>query len=473
MSCYTQYYKDDASVTVYDSEDVDNVTFYKIRVNINKVTWTLTHRYKDFDELHSRLVVDHGVTKDLLPPKKAIRNRCPKFIEQRREALDTYLKSVFNYLQLTMPREFATFLEFPQYDTLFIFQQLALKFFIEGDKLLASGEFFELFAIELFAISQRLKQACSSFELADRKYDFSHVLDFCSQLKKLIVRGESKHLGNSNIIPNTLGIDMSPFKTIQKIAVFDYPMHMITCTGTLRDTLKSLHVNFTEANKISDIVLCDFVHKEVSDDDNDNLIWKELQEVNFGCNYIMEIDSSIKLLPKLQTLTMRQNKLTDISNLSSLPQLSYLDLSENLFSKCEDWHSKLGKISTINLSQNKISSLAGFSKLYSLENLDLSCNVISDVEEVQHICKLPCLENLRLTANPVASVVDYRVKVIEQFNNRMSDICLDSEKPSEKELDTARVLQALRIVKEGKTPNFFNSNDHVYSTFTAQGGSGL
>lgn len=258
MSCYTQYYKDDASVTVYDSEDVDNVTFYKIRVNINKVTWTLTHRYKDFDELHSRLVVDHGVTKDLLPPKKAIRNRCPKFIEQRREGLDTYLKSVFNYLQLTMPREFATFLEFPQYDTLFIFQHLALKFFIEGDKILASGEFFELFAIEvlfiicyvcmyiyneycnivfndillqLFAISQRLKQACSSFELADRKYDFSHVLDFCSQLKKLIVRGESKHLGNSNIIPNKLSIDMSPFKSLQKIAVFDYPMHMITCTG--------------------------------------------------------------------------------------------------------------------------------------------------------------------------------------------------------------------------------------------------
>lgn len=198
-----------------------------------------------------------------------------------------------------------------------------------------------------------------------------------------------------------------------------------------------------------------------------------MQEVNFGCNYIREIDSSIKLLPKLQTLAMRQNKLVEISNLSSLPHLSYLDLSENLFSKCVDWHSKLGKISTINLSQNKISSLAGFSKLYSLENLDLSCNTVSDVEEVQHICKLPCLENLRLTANPVASVVDYRVKVIEQFNNRMSDICLDSEKPSEKELDTARVLQALRIVKEGKTPNFFNSNDHVYSTFTAQGGSGL
>lgn len=46
-------------------------------------------------------------------------------------------------------------------------------------------------------------------------------------------------------------------------------------TGTLRDTLKSLHVNFTQASKISDIVLCDFVHKEVTDDDNENLVCVE------------------------------------------------------------------------------------------------------------------------------------------------------------------------------------------------------
>lgn len=120
-----------------------------------------------------------------------------------------------------------------------------------------------------------------------------------------------------------------------------------------------------------------------------------------------------------------------------------------------------------------IQSLSAFSKLYSLESLDISCNQIFDVEEVQNICNLPCLENLRLTANPVASIVDYRVKVIEQFNVRMHDLCLDNEKPSEKELDTARVFQALRIIKEGKTPPFLNSNDQVFATHTAQGGSGL
>lgn len=195
--------------------------------------------------------------------------------------------------------------------------------------------------------------------------------------------------------------------------------------------------------------------------------------MNLSTNNITDIDKSIKLLPKLQKLVLNNNKISEINNLSSLPHLSHLNLSENMFTSCQDWHSKIGKIIYINLAQNKISSLSGFSKLYSLENLDVSCNQISDIEEVQNICKLPCLENLRLTANPVASVVDYRVKVIEQFNVRMGDIFLDNEKASEKELDTARVLQALRIVKEGKAPTFFTTSDHIFATITAQGGSGL
>lgn len=61
--------------------------------------------------------------------------------------------------------------------------------------------------------------------------------------------------------------------------------------------------------------------------------------------------------------------------------------------------------------------------------------------------------------------IDYRVKVIEQFNGRMTELCLDNEKASESELDTGRVLQALRTVKEGKTPDFLMNNytSHSFS----------
>lgn len=51
-------------------------------------------------------------------------------------------------------------------------------------------------------------------------------------------------------------------------------------------------------------------------------------------------------------------------------------------------------------------------------------------------------------------MVDYRIKVLEQFGDRAKDICLDNEKASQAEIDKVQVLRALRIVKEGKTPVF-------------------
>lgn len=168
-------------------------------------------------------------------------------------------------------------------------------------------------------------------------------------------------------------------------------------------------------------------------------------------------------MPKLQRLSLSSNKLKELCDISCLHDLRVLNLSMNNFSLCQNWHEKIGNIVQIDLSQNKVESLHGFSRLYSLESLNLSCNLVNDVEEVQHICKLPCLEFLWLTANPVASSIDYRVKVIEQFNARIGEICLDNEKASEKELDTARVLQALRVVKEGKTPSFLQNNNTSHS----------
>jgi nischarin len=191
--------------------------------------------------------------------------------------------------------------------------------------------------------------------------------------------------------------------------------------------------------------------------------WKKLSLINFASNNIEQVDWAIKLVPKLQHLSLSSNRLKELCDISCLHNLTLLNLSMNSFSLCENWHAKIGNIVKIDLSQNKVTSLQGFSRLFSLESLDLSCNLVSDVEEVQHICKLPCLEYLWLTANPVASSIDYRVKVIEQFDSRMAEICLDNEKAAEKELDTARVLQALRIVKEGKRPSFLDNNNTSHS----------
>lgn len=183
-------------------------------------------------------------------------------------------------------------------------------------------------------------------------------------------------------------------------------------------------------------------------------VWASLEVLDLSNNNLIDIDRTVNLLPSLKTLILNDNKISTISDLSQLANLSYLSLSNNLISICDQLHTKIGNILTLNLSQNNIASLNCFTKLYSLENLDLSCNKIHDIEEIKHICDLPCLENLLLTGNNVATTVDYRIKVLEYFSDRAKDICLDNEKGSQSELDKVSVLRALRIVKEGKTPNF-------------------
>lgn len=182
-------------------------------------------------------------------------------------------------------------------------------------------------------------------------------------------------------------------------------------------------------------------------------IWHNIIELDLSNNNINSIDKSIKLVPRVQVLSIVHNKISKIENLTHLSSLSNINLSSNLITDCPSLHTKLGKISSIDLSLNGIKTLKGFEKLYSLESLDVSSNQITDIDEMKHIGLLPCLENVRLTGNPVAVIVDYRVKVLEYFGRRAAEIYLDNEKATQKEIDTASVLQALRIVKEGKTPD--------------------
>lgn len=182
-----------------------------------------------------------------------------------------------------------------------------------------------------------------------------------------------------------------------------------------------------------------------------------MEKLDLSRNNLTEIDSTISLAPNLQELILNDNKISTLSNLSGLSRLSSLSLSNNLITVCDDLHTKVGNIVYLNLSQNNLGTCKGFSKLYSLENLDLSFNQLKSIEEIMYIGDLPCLENLVLTGNILATTVDYRVRVLEYFGDRAKSIYLDNERPSQPELDKVSVFRALRIVKEGKTPDLRNS----------------
>ena len=309
----------------------------------------------------------------------------------------------------------------------------------------------------MFAISERLKQPRPLLEVTDKKYDFSHVLDFNSHLKKLLIKGSDSAYGTSNIYPSSLEIELTCFKNVKYFTIENYPMDKIYNMGILRDTVKVLKVHNANLKSIAELTMCEEVHKHISAA-NDSHVWLKVTHLDLSDNQIEAIDEAIKLLPHIESLVLNNNKLKEISNVTLLPRLSQLHLASNNFTMLpENLHTKLGQIVYIDLSCNSLTSLASFSKLYCLESLDVSCNKIEDIEEIKYIGNLPCLENLRLTGNPVSTIVDYRVKVLEPFGKRAADIHLDNEKPDQQELDTVSVFQALRIAKEGKSPTL-NSN---------------
>lgn len=65
---------------------------------------------------------------------------------------------------------------------------------------------------QLYAISNCFKEPFPNILDTDNRYDLTHVLDLCSQLVSLTIEGNPHKYLLSNIQPNTLKIDLSPFK---------------------------------------------------------------------------------------------------------------------------------------------------------------------------------------------------------------------------------------------------------------------
>jgi len=449
MSCYIQYCRE-CSIAISNAEtDTDGVTYYLIKVNVGDVTWTVQKRYKEFLELHKKLVNEHTVTKDILPGKKIIGNKEPNFIEKRRVGLEIYLQTILSFLQKSMPDELLEFLEFDKYDVILIVKKLALDFFQNGDDYLLNDNGFNFNVLLLYAISERLKLPCPDSE--NNEYNFSHVLDFCSKFKYLAIKGGNHYIGTSNIIYNKLSFELSSFKNVNKFECYNIAYNMIYNLMTLRDTVRIITVYNSKLKTPEDILLCDNVHKEWSSDMDSTMIWNKVKVVDFSWNEILTLKSLTVLTPNVKTINLNGNLLNTIEDMSPLTYLSHLSLSSNNITEVFDLHTKLGNVICLNLSSNKISNLEAFSKLFSLEMLDLGSNLVNDIDQLKHLSGLQNMNYLVLSGNPVSTVVDYRIKVLGILKKRTSDFCLDNERPTQKELDTVAIMHALKVAKEGKT----------------------
>uniref|UniRef100_A0A672QR83 Nischarin n=1 Tax=Sinocyclocheilus grahami TaxID=75366 RepID=A0A672QR83_SINGR len=445
-------------VRIVGSELVENYTVYIIEVNVGDHRWTVKHRYSDFHDLHEKLTVEKKIDKHLLPPKKIIGKNSKSLVEKRQKELEVYLQTLLSRFPASTPKVLSNFLLFHLYEINGIAAALAEELFHKGEQLLAAGEVFLLRPLQLYAVSQQLKLAKPTCTNGDARADLGHILDFTCRLKYLKIPGMKAMVGTSNIEEQSLPFDLSIFKSLLQIEISDCDVGQIKDLPSLKPTLATLSIHLS-ASSMKEILVpeaSEFAQWEPEGVDTDCPVtaiiptWKMLTTLDMSRNFIRCIDDSVKLIPAVEFLDLSYNELSLVENLQHLYNLVHLDLSFNKLTVLEGVHTKLGNIKTLNLSGNQLETLSGLSKHYSLVNLDLSSNRLTQLDEIKHIGTLPCLEKLSLADNPMCIIPDYRTKVLAQFCDRASEVCLDGTTTTEKELDTVEVLKAIQKAKEAK-----------------------
>ncbi|XP_034540452.1 nischarin [Notolabrus celidotus] len=445
-------------VCVVGSELVENYTVYIIDVTDGEHRWTVKHRYSDFHDLHEKLTAEKKVDRRLLPPKKMIGKNSKSLVERRQKELELYLQTLLQQFPQATPTPLAFFLHFHLYEINGITAALAEELFHKGEQLLQAGEVFSLHPLQLYSVTQQLRLAKPTCFNGDAKTDLGHILDFTCRLRYLKVSGTRGPVGTSNIEESSLPFDLSVFKALLQIEISDCSSLQIRGLSSLRLSLATLSIHRSSETMMAILVpeASEFSQWEAEGSESGCPVtavipvWKNLTTLDMSHNCISSIDSSVKLIPKVEFLDLSYNQLSTVENLQHLYNLVHVDLSYNNLRVLEAAHTRLGNIKTLNLAGNQLDQLTGLTKLYSLVNLDLSHNQLAQLEEIRNIGSLPCLEKLNLSSNPMCIIPDYRTKVLAQFGDRASEVCLDSKVTTEKELDTVEVLKAIQKAKEVK-----------------------
>ncbi|XP_076468739.1 nischarin-like isoform X2 [Babylonia areolata] len=439
------------TVQITNTETNEHFTTYTIEVTVGSYTWTVKHRYSEFHELHEKLVVGFKLDKTLLPPKKLFGHHTQTFVRKRQHDLQVYLQTVLHYLAHHPPPALTFFLHFHLYEIHGITQAMAEDLYNRGEMILQSKEVYQVTPLQLYSLTERLKLPEPTCDSGDMKKDLGHILDFITRAKHLQICGSEEAVGRSNIHMNQLKFDLSLFKSLQSLEILSCSFQMLQGLETIKQTLVSFNV-YRTAHTIKEVVLQDTPRWKGEDGTPLVAGWDHVTHVDFSHNFIEDIDNSVAILWRAEHVNLSHNRLTQVQHLQWLSHMTHLDLSHNRLADLQALHTKLGNLKCLLLSGNLLDSLTGFAKLFSLEMLDVSDNRISKVEEVGPVCRLPCVEKLQLSGNPVTNTVDYRTKVLTMFGERVDEVYLDNQKASQSEKDTVAVRLALQKAREARPP---------------------
>ncbi|XP_032217773.2 uncharacterized protein LOC5517346 isoform X3 [Nematostella vectensis] len=431
-------------IEVPAAEVIDGYAVYYVEVFITEYSWLVRKRYREFRELHDKLVKEYHIDQSLLPPKKYFGNLDPDYIETRRLLLEIYLHKLLEKFEDNLPDQLDNFLEGFKYDVCGVTYNLAKELFETGDKILLDKQPYTFTPLQLYCITKRLALPVPTCDVHNIHAEIGNLYDFIQNLShlKIVGKGQQFHLSD-NV---DFKYDLSLFKSLSNLEVSCIEMEAVQGLCQLLTQLKSLTVH-QSAHLLKDVLVDDKVWEQgvletVRTDGSSYLTpnsnfhtWTDIRMADFSNNHFPYIDESVSLLPNIESLNLSHNCIEEINHLESLSELEVLDLSHNkLRAIPTNLNAKLGNIRKLNLANNQLSCVDGLEKLYSLVELDLRSNLLTEVSSVVLIGDLPCLENLHLEGNPLTKESSYRVRVLSGFGERARLVSLDGQPPSDREM---------------------------------------
>ncbi|MCH9814097.1 MAG: GNAT family N-acetyltransferase [Epsilonproteobacteria bacterium] len=145
--------------------------------------------------------------------------------------------------------------------------------------------------------------------------------------------------------------------------------------------LKSLNLSFNQLKRVENfpymIRVLNLSNNEIGDIGSEIGGLLELRSLNLSQNHIHSIDSGIVHLVNLEILNLEGNYLKSVPNIASIPNLTQLNLSENMLDQLPDFSQSV--LERLDISTNQFTYLR-FSGMEDLEELILDDNPLEDLQ---------------------------------------------------------------------------------------------
>ncbi len=263
---------------------------------------------------------------------------------------------------------------------------------------------------------------------------------------------------------NLIYLDLSANKIkILKNNVFDSLIHV-----------QRLELNLNDINQIEENALIDILNLNSLNLDSNQIF--TLKDVHFGSK-LSSLSIHFNMISNLSDINSKtlkylfasNNRIQEIYIISHLPNLEYLDLSQNRLIKIvEKSFSKLYQLKCLNLSGNKLelqneyNNFSYFESQSRLVILDLSYNNIKYLDTNSTFKNLSSLQILNLSNNRLKNIDSFLFGFLEQ----LSDLNLASNNLSQFILN----IGSLKLLKlshnQLNDANFFLENNQKHTNLT-------